>query len=493
MMTFGLLLLSYIVRAINLCKGISGDEGALLVYSQRSLGELSLLMKKTLNYPPLSFLLMHIWMSLGKSEVWARLYFVFFGVGCCWIIYLIAKELFGRQVGRLALFFAAISPFLIWISQYIRSYIDATFWALLSTYILMVIAGGRAKRYSYIFYAAACCAAIYTSYFNFLILASQAIFILFLRDRRKILKLFASLACAGILFLPWLGTAAGQYSNCSGTKAFWNMKGLRWGGLYVGRYVRQLIVLAGFDPDFFNLGLPRVDPLVLRLGGLVLLGLAVYFICRAAKGVALLTRRNGYPGHALILFMLLPVMLANIAEALFNFRPYGKLFSYSHGIWLIFMAAVIYQFRARAKFFYLLVAAVSVLYLVRLPFVYQPEAQTKKAYLYLQEKMQGKEAVLMVRNNNHYFAGSPLPVVTLINYFSQDPVSGDYAAISREGLAVLAEAKNRYRGFWFYKNYGNDEILGGNRLIENWLTANGYVQVQRTHFKRIEIIKLEKP
>jgi hypothetical protein len=57
----------------------------------------------------------------------------------------------------------------------------------------------------------------------------------------------------------------------------------------------------------------------------------------------------------------------------------------------------------------------------------------------------------------------------------------------------LAEAKNRYRGFWFYKNYGNDEILGGNRLIENWLTANGYVQVQRAHFKRIEIIKLEKP
>jgi uncharacterized membrane protein len=491
-MTFGLLLLSFIARIINLGKGISGDEGALLVYSQRSLGELSLLMKKTLNYPPLSFLLMHIWMSLGKSEAWARLYFVLFGVGCCWIIYLLAKELFGREVGRLAFFFAAISPFLVWTSQYIRSYIDATFWALLSTYILLAISGGRAKGRAYIFYATTSCAAIYTSYFNFLILASQAMFILLLKDRRRILKLFISLACAGILFLPWLGTAIGQYSNCTGTKAFWNLKGLRCGGLYVGRYIRQLIVLAGLDPDFLNLGLPAINPLILFLGSLALLGLAIYLLYRSAKYPDSLFGRNNKPGYGLLLLMIGPVILANAAETLFNFRPYGKLFSYSHAIFIIFLAAAIYRFRQRRKILFGLIAGISLLYLARLPLAYQPEAQTKKAYSYLERNAKNTEAILMVRNNNHYFEKSPLKVIACINYLSQDPRSGDYTAISREGLLLLEALKKDYARVWFYKNYGNDDILGGNKLIEEWLSANGYVRCGGAHFKRIELINYKR-
>ncbi|MEP3427238.1 MAG: glycosyltransferase family 39 protein [Roseibium sp.] len=88
------------------------------------------------NYPPLHNIV--LWLSmplLGDSETALRLPSAILGSLAVWLLYLIGKEIAGRNVGLLAAALLTVSPFHIWYSTEARMY------ALLATTGLLVFLG----------------------------------------------------------------------------------------------------------------------------------------------------------------------------------------------------------------------------------------------------------------------------------------------------------------------------------------------------------------
>lgn len=88
------------------------------------------------NYPPLHNIV--LWLSmplLGDSETALRLPSAILGILAVWLLYLIGKEIAGRNVGLLAAALLTVSPFHIWYSTEARMY------ALLATSGLLMLLG----------------------------------------------------------------------------------------------------------------------------------------------------------------------------------------------------------------------------------------------------------------------------------------------------------------------------------------------------------------
>ena len=488
------------LRVIHLDKGISGDEGALLTYAQGGWSDILATLKTEAIYPPLSPFLLSQWLRMGASEIWIRLYFVMFGVGCCVLVYFIASEFAGRKFGMMAMALASLSPFLIWSSQFIRTYMEGTFWMLLAT-VFFVRVIKRERSDDRVFYVISSAVAIYTFYLNVLFLAAQLLFVSIfeLRDRKRFWRWLVSYAMTGILFLPWLFEAAGQYGNVTAAKSFWNTKGfwmMEW--INLGRYARHGASLFGFDPEFLSMGFSRMglSRWLLLMMALAALGILFYFVYRI---IGILYQR--YSNKFVWLFVILalfPFILANLAEIFFYFRPYSKIFSYPHAVFIVLMTAFFYDFDRRKYIIRASFIGLTALYLSRLLFIYQPEYDTKKSYHYLASHMSKQDVVLMIRETNHYISETdihrftktkPLPNVILISYLEREKRTGNYKAFSDKALAVLQRLKETKQNIWFYRQAGNDEMFGANLRILQWFGDNGYVLKQSTPFKRVELLR----
>lgn len=490
-----LLAVSLALRLINLDKGISGDEGALLLYAQGSPLQILERLKDIAIFPPLSAFGLHLWMFFGNGEVWARMYFVFFGAGSCYLVYLIGREYIDERFGHIALLIASISPFLIWTSQYVRSYSDATFWMLASSLFFLRMVKEEERLSNYLFFAGSCAAGIYTAYFNILIVMSQFIFwlIFFFRDAKRLFRGALAFMLTGFLFAPWFLTALNQYHNATAIKEFWNLKGFRYGGLYLGRYIRQILALCGMDPDFLSAGgsLVYMDKKLLFAASFAIFIAALWLIYLSIRALYRMHKGNHKLVWLFVILAFLPVVFANLAEALYNFRPTSKLFSYGCAVFIFPAASAVYSLRGR-KMFYPLLSVIIFIYLLRLPVVYQPETDTKKAYNFLSGAVKENETILMVRNTNYYLSCEILPAIVLKDYLERDAATGNYEALSPSTKAVLKDMKDKYESIWFYRAYGNDEIFGANILVTDWLEENGYYLSRLERFKQIDILNFKK-
>ncbi len=89
-------------------------------------------------HPPLYYWLLHFWVRMwGVSEPALRSLSALLGVGVAALVFLIGEALFGTQVGLLAAFLAALSPFLVYYSQETRMYMLLAAVACLGTYALV--------------------------------------------------------------------------------------------------------------------------------------------------------------------------------------------------------------------------------------------------------------------------------------------------------------------------------------------------------------------
>lgn len=89
-------------------------------------------------HPPLYYWLLHFWVRLwGVSELALRSLSALLGVAVVGLVFLIGEALFGAQVGLLAAFFSAISPFQVYYSQETRMYMLLAAAVCLGTYALI--------------------------------------------------------------------------------------------------------------------------------------------------------------------------------------------------------------------------------------------------------------------------------------------------------------------------------------------------------------------
>ncbi|MDP3787096.1 MAG: glycosyltransferase family 39 protein [Candidatus Omnitrophota bacterium] len=493
---FIILLIAVSSRFFYLDKGYNSDEGWLLKTAGLDLNRLlPFLAEGRSVYPPLSPFLLHLWIKLNDSEVWVRSYFVFFGLALCILVYIIGKAYLDKRFGLIAFFICAISPLLIWSSQFVRSYIDSAFWAILSTYFMLrIVKGGNFWRNSlgYIF-SGAC--ALYSSYLNVLILISQAVFILifYFRDLKFLRRWVVLQALVIIIFLPCLPLMLKQLKLATAIDPKWGERGFQLLGLNLGYHARSIIATLGMDPGFL-----WTYPLAQRFNKYVLVAFAglVFFIAGWFFTSALKNFRGCFKDNRITWFFVVisvsALLLYDILVETMNFPFQPEYFVTQHVLFIFVLSSVIYSMKRRKGFGIFTLAVISLIFILRFNEAVKPEFETKKAHTYLTKSLKATDCLLMVRNTNLYIDPKAFNVVTLYEYFHKDSDADYYKPLNEEARAALNGIKARYETVWFYRLHGNDEILGANRLIMDWLRSNGYEVEGIQKFRRIDVVRYER-
>jgi uncharacterized membrane protein len=161
-------------------------------------------------HPPLYQALLWGWYHLfGYSEFTGRVLSAIFGVLGLFAIFLLGKTLWNRKAGLFAL--AVTSPlfFHVFYSQEVRSYSLLFLLTVLSWWAMATLIR-KPDLSRTILYAVFSSALIYTHYFGFFVLISQALYMLMLLawQRKPLLSAFYYCVIAGVIvvvcFLPWV-------------------------------------------------------------------------------------------------------------------------------------------------------------------------------------------------------------------------------------------------------------------------------------------------
>jgi len=184
----------------------SGGEAWSVQVAAQSLRTIwTLLAREDPFHPPLSYMLLHFWMYLGKSEFTLRLLSVILGTLSIWLMYRIGTYLRDRRTGLLAALILAISPFHIWHSQEARMY-ELLFLLSLASLDALVRLIREDRPLHWVAYVGATSLSLYTDYGAFLILAAHNLAVaalLFFKRGPRPWKWMLAQAVVAALYLPW--------------------------------------------------------------------------------------------------------------------------------------------------------------------------------------------------------------------------------------------------------------------------------------------------
>ncbi|MGH7141830.1 MAG: glycosyltransferase family 39 protein [Minisyncoccia bacterium] len=172
--------------------------------SRTPLGIISLVAEDV--HVPLYHEILHLWMLYGGQSVTAAraLSLVFYLLSLP-AIYLLGREAYSRRVGLAAALLMAVSPFMNWYGNEVRMYTLFLLLTILNQYFFIRI-WKRPSNDVWVGYAVTALCGVFTHYFFFLNLASQAIFYFAHRAHfaRGSFRRFATiLALVLITFGPW--------------------------------------------------------------------------------------------------------------------------------------------------------------------------------------------------------------------------------------------------------------------------------------------------
>ncbi len=217
---FAIIFLAFLLRFFQLgYRSVWYDESFSIILARQDFG--TILNGTAHDYhPPLFYLVLSIWLKIfGEGVYAARFLSLLFGVGAVWVLYLLAKNLFGPKTALVAAFIAAIAPFQVLYSQEVRMY-SLEFllggWLILSFYR----AYRRDSWQDWGWFGLSAILALYNLYFSLFSLTALGLFfagaMLYYRLTRKnwltrkIQRwLITHLIIFG-LYLPWLFVLVGQ-------------------------------------------------------------------------------------------------------------------------------------------------------------------------------------------------------------------------------------------------------------------------------------------
>jgi mannosyltransferase len=197
-------------------------------------------------HPPLYYILLRIWAGIfGHSVLALRGFSATFGVGAVWMGYLVMKQAFKNNAMALATaLFLAVDPFQIQYVTEARMYTFGTFIILLSAYCLLkaleleraYYAGNRLVRAklirTWLWFALATSAAMYTHYYEFFSVFAIALYALYAEIRmhgaqfRRYWYAISAYIGALLLYVPWVQTFLYQFGQVQGN--YWIGKPDRW-------------------------------------------------------------------------------------------------------------------------------------------------------------------------------------------------------------------------------------------------------------------------
>lgn len=103
-------------------RGYDYDQIHTVMYASLPLVELVASVEKLDPHPPLYYLLLHFWMSVGVQEWWVRLSSVFLSLLTLLAIYQFTRRHFGLRAASSAALFFGVAPFSVFYAQQVRMY-----------------------------------------------------------------------------------------------------------------------------------------------------------------------------------------------------------------------------------------------------------------------------------------------------------------------------------------------------------------------------------
>ena len=170
-------------------------------------------------HPPLYYMLLSLWIKLGRSDVWVRMLSLLLGAVHILVMVRVVRHMGGRHAGVAVAFLLAASSATFWIATEARS------WTLFN--MLMSLAWLQAIRYRQhgrpwdaallaLWIALSC----YTFYYAPLAAAALFAFFCVTRPpRRHVVGFGLALLVAGLAFLPWLPVFLKQYDRVKAISA----------------------------------------------------------------------------------------------------------------------------------------------------------------------------------------------------------------------------------------------------------------------------------
>lgn len=490
-----LISLAIILRSLNLERGFFGDEAVTLLSASANFDDVVPNLIKYDAHPPLTSILLNFWMNISREEIFIRYYFILFGVGVLFLIYITAYEYANcnNSFALFVLFLSAISPMLISMSQFIRNYIDSAFWLLLSNYFLLLIIRRKDRMGIWAGYFISTLLSVYAFYFSVFIIFSQCIYVFIYRFKQKdLLKKW--ILCQGgvvLLFLPWLPSACNQLSNAHSSRTIdWSKFGFKLAGLDLGVYARNISALFGFDHFFMvypegiraHFGLaPLLFIVVSAFFGLILL---ILFTLKWLK-------KEFAQDCASVWFLpclsILPVLLTWLSAKFTKSLPNARYLLAPHAIFLILVSYCFWQLLCHYRKIGIILLSLFILtYALRVPAAITPLYEGKKVLAYLEKEAIPGDCIIMV-DSLPGRAKLRIPAFNIEDYLGK--LIPDQGRVSSDAdLIKIREIIRPFKRIWFIRCYGNSEIFGLNQRAYDSLVFSGSNQISSSEYNNIKLI-----
>jgi len=343
-------------------------------------------------HPPLYFFLLQLWGLVSQELWWLRMLSVILGALTCVLVYQIGSVAFGRDVARYAFLFVTLSPLLIFISQYLRSYALSVFLSAAIVFIVIRILQAEESRTfltRLAVYMVLLVLAVYTFYGSFFFVLGINLFLLgyyATREPRRLAPVVLSLVIAGAAYLPWLPLQIAQmervYSGVSAsTPVLKSAKiGLYVGEIHLGALAKAFFALLQLDDRYtsavrFTAQYPASWLAVGALAGAVAI---LTLIIAGSRRLKAIQRIDGFVYMVVIVSVLPPLAASalSVAGDLGLLRPIAvnlRYFGESAAMFTLLIAGSAASLRPRilgraAGIGICLILAVQLPYLYRYPF-----------------------------------------------------------------------------------------------------------------------------
>lgn len=266
-------------------------------------------------HPPLYYVLLKFWAEIfGHSITALRGFSAVFSAAAVGMIYLVVRQAFKNNgLALIAALFLAVHPFQLQYAGQIRMYSFGTFIILLSAYLLLkaldverAYNAGNSRAHAklirtWLYFALATSAAMYTHYYEFFSIFALALYALYAEIRihgkeiRKYKYAAGSYLLVIFLFLPWVKTFIYQFAEVQSN--FWIGKPDRWSIPHV-----LWTMLSGAEVDTSRLAME----ILVVIGVLFTIGILAW-IAKQNKGL-----EHEQPKWMVISGLVVPFVLAII-------------------------------------------------------------------------------------------------------------------------------------------------------------------------------------
>jgi len=409
-------------------------------------------------HPPFYYYLAKIWGSIFGYDIFSlRTLSVFMGALLVIGIYLLAKKLINEKVASIAVFLAAMSPFLIQYSQEARMYTLLSLLSLFALYFLF-LAFEKNKIRDWVLFVILSSLSLYTQYFAiFSLFALFLYFVVFYKkfEIKKRITFIISLFIIFLSYIPWMPIFYRQFTMLR--EGFW----IPPVNLYSVPNTFKAFLFGSID----------MEKSYLVMLSILLILVFAFIIYRYWK-------KFSQQIVLLFLYLFVPIMVTMVLALRLSLYI-DRYFLLSIPAFLVLLGMFFGVFQK--KYTYTLLSLIFIIYLVGGYVFYTKHAEfarengIKSAAEYINQNYQEKDLIVATSPWHNYF---------VLNYYNN---TGEKAKIfDKNGVPRITEAALITEDDIFY---GDKEILAGS-FNNVWVLSEG--KNDKTEELEAKLKKLEE-